>query len=193
MYHSDIIVGVGGGGGGGVEVIHNWKNKQDKLIRNNANILFFRLCRPVAVAQRSAVVMLTAAWVGSALLYDKLTDGLVRNAPMRAAQVPALAVWSLCACDSLHAALLQKRPVEQTEGGRVTDVVLLLQLLAESIAWVSIAASGVAVVSDMAKRTSCWVPRNLPFMVSKCESSFANDSRIVLLGMAKQAAMLLHA
>ena len=30
------------------------------------------------MAQRSAVVMLTAAWVGSALLYDKLTDGLVR-------------------------------------------------------------------------------------------------------------------
>ena len=40
------------------------------------------------MAQRSAVVLLTAAWVGSALFLDRLTDGLARNAPARAAQVP---------------------------------------------------------------------------------------------------------
>ena len=46
-----------------------------------------RLRRPVAVAQRSAEVLLTAAWLGSGLLYDRATGSLQRNAPLRASQV----------------------------------------------------------------------------------------------------------
>ena len=43
--------------------------------------------RPVAVAHRTAEVLSTAAAVGAGLLYDRLTGGLDRNAPLRAAQV----------------------------------------------------------------------------------------------------------
>lgn len=50
-------------------------------------------CRPVAVAHRTAVVLSTAAAVGAGLLYDRLTGGLVRNAPLRAAQARELS-WS---------------------------------------------------------------------------------------------------
>ncbi|CAL8467304.1 g6841 [Coccomyxa elongata] len=45
--------------------------------------------RPVAVAQRTAEVLSTAALVGAGLLYDRLTGGLRTNAPLRAAQVRA--------------------------------------------------------------------------------------------------------
>lgn len=44
-------------------------------------------CRPVAVAQRAAEVLSTAAAVGAGLLLDRATGSLERNAPARAAQV----------------------------------------------------------------------------------------------------------
>ena len=44
-------------------------------------------CRPVAVAQRTAEVLSTAALVGAGLLYDRFTGNLRKNAPLRAAQV----------------------------------------------------------------------------------------------------------
>lgn len=45
------------------------------------------LCRPVALATRSVQVLAAALWVGSGLLYDRVTGGVQRNAPQRAKQV----------------------------------------------------------------------------------------------------------
>lgn len=56
--------------------------------------------RPVAVAQRLAAVLTTAAWVGAGLLYDRATGGLDRNAPARAAQV--IARLFLCNSMAVH-------------------------------------------------------------------------------------------
>ncbi len=45
------------------------------------------LCRPVALATRSVEVLAAALWVGSGLLWDRLTGGWERNRPQRARQV----------------------------------------------------------------------------------------------------------
>lgn len=45
------------------------------------------LFRPVALATRSVEVLAAALWVGSGLLWDRLTGGWERNRPQRARQV----------------------------------------------------------------------------------------------------------
>ena len=48
------------------------------------------------MAQRSVQVLLTAAWIGSGLLYDRITGSLQRNAPLRAAQVLTISWHGPC-------------------------------------------------------------------------------------------------
>ncbi|EIE22124.1 ABC1-domain-containing protein [Coccomyxa subellipsoidea C-169] len=72
--------GEGAGDESGVDVPLPWEYDADAVAEYWAR-------RPVAVAHRTAEVLSTAAAVGAGLLYDRLTGGLDRNAPQRAAQV----------------------------------------------------------------------------------------------------------